>query len=84
MIVRILIIAAVLLFLIFWVRALLDLFTHRHDLSVGAKVVWAIAMLVFPFIGLLDLHDAAPDRPHDRPERAALGGFGGTSLVAGA
>ena len=39
MIVRILIIAAVLLFLIFWVRALLDLFTHRHDLSVGAKIL---------------------------------------------
>ena len=53
MIVRILIIAAVLLFLIFWFRALLDLFTHRHDLSVAAKVLWAIAMLVFPFIGLL-------------------------------
>ena len=53
MIVRILIIAAVLLFLILWVRAIIDLFTHRHDLSVGAKVVWAIAMLVFPFIGLL-------------------------------
>jgi phospholipase D-like protein len=52
-IVRILIIAAVLLFLIFWVRALLDLFTRRHDLSVGAKVLWAIMMLVFPFIGLL-------------------------------
>jgi hypothetical protein len=52
-IVRILIIAAVLLFLIFWVRALIDLFTRRHDLSVGAKVVWAVAMLVFPFIGLL-------------------------------
>jgi hypothetical protein len=52
-IVRILIIAAVLLFLIFWVRALLDLFTRRPDLGGGAKVVWAIAMLVFPFIGLL-------------------------------
>lgn len=53
MIVRILIIAAVLLFLIFWVRALIDLFTRRYDLSVGAKVLWAILMLVFPFIGLL-------------------------------
>jgi hypothetical protein len=52
-IVRILIIAAVLLFLIFWVRALIDLFTHRRDLGVGAKVAWAIGMLVFPFLGLL-------------------------------
>ena len=53
MIVRILIIAAVLLFLILWVRAIIDLFTRRHDLGVGAKVAWTIGMLVFPFIGLL-------------------------------
>ena len=53
MIVRILIIAAVLLFLILWVRAILDLFTRRPDMSGGVKVAWAIGMLVFPFIGLL-------------------------------
>ena len=49
---RILIIAAVVLFLVMWVRALLDLF-RRPDLSGGAKVGWAIGMLVLPFIGLL-------------------------------
>ena len=49
---RILIIAAVVLFLVLWVRALLDLF-RRPDLSGGAKVGWAIGMLVVPFIGLL-------------------------------
>ena len=53
MIVRILIIAVVVLFLIMWVRALRDLFGSRPDLGGGAKVAWAVAMLVFPFIGLL-------------------------------
>jgi Phospholipase_D-nuclease N-terminal len=52
-IVRILIIAAVVLFLIMWVRALMDLFGNRPDLGGGAKVAWAIGMLVFPFLGLL-------------------------------
>lgn len=52
MIVRLLIVAAVLLFLIFWVRALADLFRRRPDLGGGAKVAWAIGMLVFPFLGL--------------------------------
>jgi Phospholipase_D-nuclease N-terminal len=50
--VRILIIAAVILFLIMWVRALIDVF-RRGDLSVGAKAAWAIIMLLIPFIGLL-------------------------------
>jgi Phospholipase_D-nuclease N-terminal len=49
---RILIIAAVILFLILWVRALIDVF-RRGDLSVGAKAAWAIVMLLIPFIGLL-------------------------------
>ena len=53
MIVRLLILAAVVLFLILWVRALLDLFSRRPDLGGGAKVAWAVGMLVFPFIGLL-------------------------------
>jgi hypothetical protein len=52
-IVRLIIIAAVVLFLILWVRALLDLFRHRPDLSVGGKAAWGIGMLVFPFLGLL-------------------------------
>jgi hypothetical protein len=49
---RILIIAAVVLFLVLWVRAVVDLL-RRPDLSAGAKVAWAIGMLVVPFIGLL-------------------------------
>jgi hypothetical protein len=52
MLVRILIIAAVILFLIMWVRAVMDVF-RRGDLSGGAKAAWAIIMLIFPFIGLL-------------------------------
>jgi hypothetical protein len=50
--VRILIIAAVILFLIMWVRAVLDVF-RRADLGGGAKAAWAIIMLLVPFIGLL-------------------------------
>jgi hypothetical protein len=49
---RILIIAAIVLFLLLWGRAVLDL-VRRPDLSGGAKIVWAIGMLVVPFIGLL-------------------------------
>ena len=52
MLVRILIIAAVILFLIMWVRAVIDVF-RRGDLGVGAKAAWAIIMLLIPFIGLL-------------------------------
>ena len=49
---RILIIAAVILFLVMWVRALIDVF-RRGDLSVAGKAAWAIIMLLIPFIGLL-------------------------------
>jgi Phospholipase_D-nuclease N-terminal len=50
--VRILIIAAVLLFLILWIRAVIDVF-RRGDLSVAGKAAWAIIMLIVPLIGLL-------------------------------
>jgi hypothetical protein len=40
-------------FLALWVRAVLDLFRRRPDLSGGSKAAWAIGMLVVPFIGLL-------------------------------
>jgi hypothetical protein len=50
--VRILIIAAVILFLILWIRAVIDVF-RRGDLSVAAKAAWAIIMLIVPLIGLL-------------------------------
>jgi hypothetical protein len=49
---RILIAAAVVLFLFLWGRAVLDLL-RRPDLSRGAKVAWAVGMLVVPVVGLL-------------------------------
>jgi phospholipase D-like protein len=49
-IVRILIVAAVVLFLVMWVRALIDAL-RRHDLTGLGKAGWAVGMLVFPFIG---------------------------------
>jgi hypothetical protein len=49
---RILIIAAVILFLVMWVRAVMDAF-RRQDLSGAAKAAWAIIMLLVPLIGLL-------------------------------
>jgi hypothetical protein len=50
--VRIVLALVIALFLILWVRAVLDVF-RRPDLSGGAKAAWAIGMLVVPFIGLL-------------------------------
>jgi Phospholipase_D-nuclease N-terminal len=49
---RILIAAVVVLFLVLWVRAVIDVF-RRGDLSGPQKAAWAIIMLVVPFIGLL-------------------------------
>jgi hypothetical protein len=50
--VRILIAATVALFLVLWVRAVLDVY-RRRDLSSSAKAAWSIIMLILPFIGLL-------------------------------
>ena len=50
--IRILLIAAVAIFLVLWVRAAMDVF-RRPDLTSSAKAAWAIIMLVVPFIGLL-------------------------------
>ena len=52
MFMRIVLGTVIVLFLILWVRAVLDAF-RRPDLSVGGKAAWTIAMLIFPFIGLL-------------------------------
>jgi hypothetical protein len=49
---RFLIIAAVILFLILWIRAVIDVL-RRSDLSGAAKAAWAIIMLLVPLIGLL-------------------------------
>jgi hypothetical protein len=51
-VIRLLIIAAVILFLVLWVRAVLDVW-RRGDLTTSAKAAWAIIMLILPFIGLL-------------------------------
>jgi hypothetical protein len=50
--VRIILGAVIVLFLILWVRAVIDVF-RRHDLSGGGKAGWTIFMLILPFIGLL-------------------------------
>jgi hypothetical protein len=50
--VRIIVGAVILLFLILWVRAVIDV-VRRGDLTIGVKAAWAIAMLIVPFIGLL-------------------------------
>jgi Na+-driven multidrug efflux pump len=51
--VRILIGAVIVLFLVLWVRAVVDVFRRRPDLSRAAKSGWAIVMLLIPFVGLL-------------------------------
>jgi hypothetical protein len=50
--VRIIIGAVLVLFLILWARAVIDVF-RRRDLTGGGKAGWTIFMLVLPFIGLL-------------------------------
>jgi Phospholipase_D-nuclease N-terminal len=52
MFMRIVLGTVIVLFLILWVRAVLDVF-RRPDLSPGGKAAWAVGMLVVPFIGLL-------------------------------
>jgi hypothetical protein len=52
LIIRIVIAATVILFLVFWVRAVIDVF-RRPDLTRAAQAAWIIGMLVVPFIGLL-------------------------------
>ena len=52
MIVWLLVVAAVVLFLVLWVRAVIDV-VRRGDLNTGQKAAWAIIMLILPFIGLL-------------------------------
>jgi hypothetical protein len=49
--VRILIIVVVILFLVLWVGAVVDVF-RRSDLSGLGKLAWIVGMLVFPFVGL--------------------------------
>jgi hypothetical protein len=50
---RILLAIVIVFFLVLWVRAVIDVWKRRHDLSVGGKSAWTIIMLILPFIGLL-------------------------------
>jgi Phospholipase_D-nuclease N-terminal len=50
--IRALIVAIVVIFLVLWVRAVLDVY-RRGDLTTSAKAAWAIIMLIVPFVGLL-------------------------------
>ena len=52
MVVRVLIVAIVALFLVLWVRAVIDVF-RRPDLTLAGRGAWTIGMLVLPFVGLL-------------------------------
>jgi hypothetical protein len=52
MVMRIIIAAVIVLFLVLWARAVIDVF-RRPDLSGAGKAAWAVAMLVVPFLGLL-------------------------------
>lgn len=53
MVLKLILAAVVVLFLILWVRAVFDLFGRRPDLSGAGKAAWAIGMLLAPFVGLL-------------------------------
>ena len=53
MVVKILLGIVVVFFLVLWVRAVIDVWSRRPDLSGSAKAVWTIIMLILPFIGLL-------------------------------
>ena len=53
MIVRALIVAIVVLFLVLWIRAVIDVWRRRPDLTPAARAAWSIGMLVLPFAGLL-------------------------------
>jgi len=49
---RVLIVAAILLFLFIWGRTVVDVL-RRPDLSAAGKIGWAVGMLVLPLLGIL-------------------------------
>jgi hypothetical protein len=59
-----LIFAVVVLFLILWVRAVVDVWSRRPDLSGTAKAAWTLIMLILPFIGLLLYTMLRPSSPN--------------------
>ena len=48
---RILILAAVAIFLVFLVRAFIDV-VRRRDLTASSKAAWVLALVLLPFLGL--------------------------------
>jgi len=48
---RILILAAVAIFLVFLVRAFIDV-VRRRDLPASSKAAWVLVLVLLPFIGL--------------------------------
>lgn len=61
--IRIVILIAVAIYVVFWARAMLDVARHRPDLSGSAKAGWAIIMLLLPLAGLLLYTMLRPARP---------------------
>jgi len=62
MVMRILILAAVAIYVVFWVRAMIDI-VRRRDLTGGGKAAWLIGLLILPFIGLMIYLMVRPPRP---------------------
>ena len=52
------------LWAIVWVLTLFDIF-RRADMSTWAKVAWAAAVIVFPFVGALVYFIVRPGQPSD-------------------
>ena len=52
MVVRIMIIAAVAIYVVYLVRTVIDLF-RRDDLTTSAKAAWILLLLIIPFITLM-------------------------------
>jgi hypothetical protein len=51
--------------LIIWVLVLVDII-RRRDLGTGAKVLWALAALVFPIVGVIVYLIARPPQAADQ------------------
>ena len=62
---RILILAAVAIFLVFLVRAFIDV-ARRRDLPASSKAGWVLVLLLLPFIGLAIYTMVRPARVQGR------------------
>jgi hypothetical protein len=56
--------------LIIWVLVLVDII-RRRDLGTGSKVLWALAALVFPIVGVIVYLIVRPPQADDRYPDAA-------------